>query len=143
MPHFCVVDKFGAIAFNGEVKNINLSETISSLIEANAAVSNDAQSQLDGNQQKSNYYAAKQLVRSGLAHPAFSCISALTYDPKLIIKVTREKVFNTKGEVIEKIYKKPEIGFGIKKEDTQVVEEFFKAIDKSNFQVNVEYLENV
>ena len=82
-------------------------------------------------------------MRAGLAHPSFASIAALAYDPKLIIKVTREKVFNTKGEVIEKIYKKPEIGFGVKKEDANVVDEFFKAIDRNNFKVDVEYLENV
>ena len=48
MPHVCVVDKFGAIAFNGEVKNINLTETISSLLDAENAVSNEPKNSIDG-----------------------------------------------------------------------------------------------
>ncbi len=33
MPHVCVVDKFGSINFNGEVKNLNLENKINELLK--------------------------------------------------------------------------------------------------------------
>lgn len=32
MPHVCLVDKFGAIYYNGELKNINLPNLVDELI---------------------------------------------------------------------------------------------------------------
>lgn len=45
--------------------------------------------------------------------------------------------------MIDKIYRKPEIGIGIKKEDEHLVNEFFKTHDKRHFKIELKNLENI
>lgn len=52
MPHICIVDKFGAIAFNGETKNVNLSETIESLLAATTLTTSDPKKDENSNSVK-------------------------------------------------------------------------------------------
>ncbi|KAL4492555.1 hypothetical protein ABPG72_007668 [Tetrahymena utriculariae] len=143
MPHICIVDKFGAINYNGESKSVDISTKIDELLNATTVTKSEPKKNKNMKKAETEYDTVKNLIQSANTDASFQLLKKLSYDPKLIIKVTRDRVFNTKGEMVEKIYRKPEIGFGIKKEDAHIVDEFFKIHDKNHFKVEVEYLENL
>lgn len=87
MPHVCVVDKFGAINYNGEAAHVNIEKRVNELIAATSATVSEPTSGLSVKDAAEQYHSVKALLRNSSDDAAFAPLKALSYDPRLIIKV--------------------------------------------------------
>lgn len=64
MPHICIVDKFGAINFNGEAKLVDLVSKVDELIAANSVTKSEPNKNENMMEAEKEYDLIKNLLQS-------------------------------------------------------------------------------